>query len=103
MNPAANRGLGEPIIAMRIAAKPTYAPEAIAAEGGRADVYEADVTQSGQAAAVIESVLKARGRIDHLVNNAGITRDNLFLRIQDRLVLVFQLFETLRHIGALQF
>jgi len=57
--------------------------QAIAAEGGQADVYEADVTQSGQAAAVIESVLKARGRIDHLVNNAGITRDNLFLRMKE--------------------
>jgi 3-oxoacyl-[acyl-carrier protein] reductase len=57
--------------------------QAIAAEGGRADVYEADVTQSGQAAAVIESVLKARGRIDHLVNNAGITRDNLFMRMKE--------------------
>jgi 3-oxoacyl-[acyl-carrier protein] reductase len=57
--------------------------QAIAAEGGQADVYEADVTQSGQAAAVIESVLKARGRIDHLVNNAGITRDNLFMRMKE--------------------
>jgi 3-oxoacyl-[acyl-carrier protein] reductase len=57
--------------------------QAIAAEGGQADVYEADVTQSGQAAAVIASVLKARGRIDHLVNNAGITRDNLFMRMKE--------------------
>jgi hypothetical protein len=32
MKPAANRGLGEPRMAVRMAAKPTYAPEAIAAE-----------------------------------------------------------------------
>ena len=57
--------------------------QAIAAEGGRADLYEADVTQSAQAAAVIEDVLKSRGRIDHLVNNAGITRDNLFMRMKE--------------------
>jgi 3-oxoacyl-[acyl-carrier protein] reductase len=57
--------------------------QAIAAEGGRADLYEADVTKSGQAAAVVEAVLKARGRIDHLVNNAGITRDNLFMRMKE--------------------
>jgi len=56
---------------------------AIVEAGGRADVYEADVTQSGDAAAVIEAVLKSRGRIDHLVNNAGITRDNLLLRMKE--------------------
>ena len=57
--------------------------QVITAAGGRADVHEADVTQSSQAAAVVESVLKSRGRIDHLVNNAGITRDNLFLRMKE--------------------
>ena len=40
--------------------------QAIAAEGGRADVYEADVTKSAQAAAVVEAVVKSRGRIDPL-------------------------------------
>ena len=56
---------------------------AIVEAGGRADVYEADVTQSAHAAAVIAAVLKSRGRIDHLVNNAGITRDNLLLRMKE--------------------
>ncbi len=28
-------------------------------------------------------VLAAHGRIDHLVNNAGVTRDNLLLRMKD--------------------
>src|SRR5450756_1652888 len=32
MNPAANRGLGDPIMALRMAANPTYAPDAIAAD-----------------------------------------------------------------------
>jgi 3-oxoacyl-[acyl-carrier protein] reductase len=56
---------------------------AIAAAGGRAEVREADVAQSGQAAAVVDAVLKAHGRIDHLVNNAGITRDNLLIRMKE--------------------
>jgi 3-oxoacyl-[acyl-carrier protein] reductase len=64
-------------------AKLEMVAQAIAAEGGRADIYEADVTKSAQAAAVVEAVIKARGRIDHLVNNAGITRDTLFMRMKE--------------------
>src|SRR5439155_833109 len=30
----------------------------------------------------IEAVLKRHGRIDHLINNAGVTRDNLLLRMK---------------------
>jgi 3-oxoacyl-[acyl-carrier protein] reductase len=56
---------------------------AIAAEGGRARAYPADVTRFDQTAAVAEAVIKDFGRIDHLVNNAGITRDNLFLRMKE--------------------
>ena len=33
--------------------------------------------------AAIAHVLSAHGRIDHLVNNAGVTRDNLLLRMKD--------------------
>jgi len=56
---------------------------AIAAEGGRAEVFEADVSRSDQAAAAVAAALKAFGRIDHLVNNAGITRDNLLMRMKE--------------------
>ena len=55
----------------------------IAAAGGRAAVCEADVSKFDQAAAVAEAVIKAFGKIDHLVNNAGITRDNLFMRMKE--------------------
>jgi 3-oxoacyl-[acyl-carrier protein] reductase len=51
--------------------------------GGKAVAAEADVTKGDQAAAVVEAVLKAHGRIDHLVNNAGITRDNLLMRMRE--------------------
>jgi len=50
---------------------------------GQADIHVADVTRSDQVAAVVEAVLKTRGRIDCLVNNAGIARDNLLLRMKE--------------------
>ena len=56
---------------------------AVAAEGGRAEVRPADVSRFDQASAVVEAVLKAHGRVDHLVNNAGITRDNLLMRMRE--------------------
>jgi len=55
----------------------------IAAKGGRAAVYEADVAKLDQATAVVESVLREFRRVDHLINNAGITRDNLLLRMRE--------------------
>jgi 3-oxoacyl-[acyl-carrier protein] reductase len=55
----------------------------IAEKGGRAAVYEADVSQLDQATAVVESVLKEFRKVDHLINNAGITRDNLLLRMKE--------------------
>lgn len=55
----------------------------IAADGGRAGVYEADVTSFAAAGAVVEAVIKDFGRIDHLINNAGITRDNLLMRMKE--------------------
>jgi 3-oxoacyl-[acyl-carrier protein] reductase len=55
----------------------------IAAAGGRAGVYEADVTSFAAAGAVVEAVIKDFGRIDHLINNAGITRDNLLMRMKE--------------------
>jgi 3-oxoacyl-[acyl-carrier protein] reductase len=56
---------------------------AINAEGGRALALAADVTKSEQTAAAVAAVLQSFGRIDHLINNAGITRDNLFLRMRE--------------------
>ena len=44
----------------------------IAAEGGEASAFQADVTDAGQAAAIIETGKARLGRIDILVNNVGI-------------------------------
>lgn len=56
---------------------------AVEAEGGRADYFQADVADFGRAQAVVEEVVRRYGRVDHLVNNAGIARDNLLLRMKE--------------------
>jgi 3-oxoacyl-[acyl-carrier protein] reductase len=56
---------------------------AILASGGRAAVHQADVTDSVQAQQVADAVVTAHSRIDHLVNNAGITRDSLLMRMKE--------------------
>ncbi len=56
---------------------------AIAAAGGRAEVHIADVSDAAQAERVVSAVSAAHGRIDHLVNNAGITRDALLMRMRE--------------------
>lgn len=43
--------------------------------------YQADATQYEVAKEVVEDVVKTFGRIDVLVNNAGITRDGLLMRM----------------------
>jgi 3-oxoacyl-[acyl-carrier protein] reductase len=56
---------------------------AIASAGGRTVVRPSDVSKLEQATALAESVIKEFGKIDHLVNNAGITRDNLLMRMKE--------------------
>jgi 3-oxoacyl-[acyl-carrier protein] reductase len=51
----------------------------IAAMGGKSSVHTADVTD----AAAVDACIKALPRLDVLVNNAGITRDTLLLRMKD--------------------
>lgn len=51
--------------------------------GGQAIVEQADVSQAEDAARLVETALGAFGKIDVLVNNAGIARDGLLLRMKD--------------------
>jgi len=62
--------------------------EAIAAEvsetyGVACRAYQSDAASYAAAESLIKSVLADFGRIDVLVNNAGITRDNLLMRMKD--------------------
>ncbi len=53
----------------------------IEADGGRAIAVGADVSVDDQVAAMFETVQNRLGPVTVLVNNAGITRDNLLLRM----------------------
>lgn len=56
---------------------------AIAAAGGKAEVFPCDVSKAEAIAAVVEAVVEKLGRLDILVNNAGVTRDTLLPRMSD--------------------
>jgi 3-oxoacyl-[acyl-carrier protein] reductase len=57
---------------------------AIEALGRRALAHRGDVTDSSAANALVAAALEAFGRIDILVNSAGITRDDLLMRMTDQ-------------------
>ena len=55
----------------------------IRAAGGTAEAFPCDVTDSRQVGEVVNAVVKEWGGLQILVNNAGITRDNVVLRMKD--------------------
>ena len=92
----ATRGIGR-AIALELARRGAdvafnYAKNAEAAEsltkeiealGARSLSSQCDVANTESAAEMVKQVKDAYGRIDYLVNNAGITRDNLILRMKE--------------------
>jgi 3-oxoacyl-[acyl-carrier protein] reductase len=54
----------------------------IVGAGGRAEVASTDVSDAAQIDALVGGVLERHGRVDVLVNNAGIARDQLMLRMK---------------------
>ena len=92
----ARRGIGR-VIALRLAADGPVAlndiepgkdeletvADEIRTAGGEALVVTGDVTNSEDVDAVVKQVVADLGRLDVLVNNAGITRDGLLIRMSD--------------------
>jgi 3-oxoacyl-[acyl-carrier protein] reductase len=55
----------------------------VAAKGAQARLIQFNVADFGQVQQGIDEIVKESGRLDLLVNNAGITRDNLILRMKE--------------------
>ena len=89
----ASRGIGR-AIARRLAAQgahvvavargdhATATVQEITEGGGKADLASADVEDAAALGRLVSDTLERHGRIDVLVNNAGITRDQLLLRMK---------------------
>jgi 3-oxoacyl-[acyl-carrier protein] reductase len=89
----ASRGIGRAIALKLAAAGATVVAaargenaqataQAIAEAGGQAEAIALDVTDQAAIDGAISGVLARQGRIDVLVNNAGVTRDTLLLRMK---------------------
>ena len=57
--------------------------EEIRKNGGDGVLYQCDVADYQQTEAMAKELIKSYGHVDVLVNNAGITRDNLILRMSE--------------------
>jgi 3-oxoacyl-[acyl-carrier protein] reductase len=55
----------------------------VAAAGGSAEALVCDISMPGPLGTAIDAAGERHGRLDVLVNNAGITRDGLLLRMED--------------------
>lgn len=90
----ASRGIGA-AIALELARKGVKVIGTATTEAGATKISEAlaafegctgrvlDVTQGAAAEALVDAVVKQYGGLQVLVNNAGITRDNLAMRMKD--------------------
>jgi len=55
----------------------------ITAAGGSAEPLVCDIADAKALATAVEGIIEKHGRLDVLVNNAGITKDGLVLRMED--------------------
>lgn len=91
----ASRGIGRAValalaaegakVAVNYASSSEAAQQVVAeieAAGGSALAIPADVSKADQVDALLNTVMEKWGRVDVLVNNAGITRDTLLLRMK---------------------
>ncbi|MFN9872811.1 MAG: 3-oxoacyl-[acyl-carrier-protein] reductase [Cyanobacteriota bacterium] len=91
----ASRGIGRAIalelaaagaeVVVNYASSPEAAAEVVAtieAAGGRAWSHRANVADEAEVEGMVKAMLERSGHIDVLVNNAGITRDGLVMRMK---------------------
>ena len=79
------RGLASQGAVVCAAARGANAAETAAAiveAGGRAESFTVDVTETASVEGLFGAVIERHGRVDVLVNNAGIARDQLVLRMK---------------------
>ncbi|MDR1138291.1 MAG: 3-oxoacyl-[acyl-carrier-protein] reductase [Clostridiales bacterium] len=58
--------------------------DSIVANGGKAKIYQCDISCFGACQETIKTILNDWTRVDILVNNAGITRDKLILQMTEQ-------------------
>lgn len=94
-----SRGIGEAIVRRFVeqgaavaftyvsdssAAKANALVEELSASGATVKAYQSDAASFSDAETLVNTVVKELGRLDIVVNNAGITRDNLMLRMTEQ-------------------
>lgn len=57
--------------------------EEIIADGGSGSIYQSDISNYNETEKMMTDIIKEYGGIDVLVNNAGITKDQLMLRMSE--------------------
>lgn len=91
-----SRGIGEAIVRRYVAEGAavafTYVSsseraekicEELQANGANVKAYKSDASSYDEAEALVKSVLEDFGKVDVLINNAGITRDTLLMRMSE--------------------
>lgn len=91
----ASRGIGEAVarkfcqegasvmLCSRSAESVAAIAGSLSGEEGNAKSTQADISNKADVAALVDLTLQEFARVDVLVNNAGITRDTLFMRMKD--------------------
>jgi 3-oxoacyl-[acyl-carrier protein] reductase len=75
-------GAGAMVVCVARSDNAAATADEIRAAGGQAESHGVDVTDSAGVEALIAGVIERHGRVDVLVSNAGIARDQLMLRMK---------------------